>query len=166
MEVFGGLWEPFLFDELLWIRSPEAGYEYYVHSSQPTWSWLRLDQAALNWYYKDPHSVTILASVKVADEGVVPAVLKISFRLKVDFQEGIFDDDSVSAQRGYVEDLGKVHRYICYPEMQYDTARNLEWIPFRYYDCRCTSNTEHSTSLDVGAVVFLVIVVFLKFLES
>ncbi|KAH8810746.1 heterokaryon incompatibility protein-domain-containing protein [Xylogone sp. PMI_703] len=128
-----GLWEPFLFDELLWVRTPEAGYEYYVHTSQPTWSWLRVDQVAKHWYYKNPHSITILASAKVADERKEPAVLKISFRLKIDFQEGIFDDDS-NAQRGYVEHLGKVHRYIYYPDMQYDAASNLEWILFRYYD--------------------------------
>jgi hypothetical protein len=33
-----------------------------------------------------------------------------------------------------VKDLGKSHRYIYYPEMQYGRQRKLEWIPFRYYE--------------------------------
>jgi hypothetical protein len=128
-----GLWEPFLLNELLWYRSPEAGLDYHVHTSQPTWSWLRVDQGALWCSLKKLHSITILASAKVVDERQVPAVLILSFRLKIEFLEGTFNEEA-SRQMGYVKHRGKVHRFLYYPDMEYHGATRREWIPFIYYD--------------------------------
>ncbi|KAE8446448.1 hypothetical protein EG329_011911 [Mollisiaceae sp. DMI_Dod_QoI] len=147
-----GLWEPFLFDELLWFRPTEAGYEYHVHENQPTWSWLKIDQGVRHQYYKDPVPITILAAAKVVNRATVSAVLEIRFRLKIEFLAGVFDDDTTDAQMGYVSHLGKVHRCVYYPETQYDCAETLEWIPFKYYEGGSTAARNRYYGLVVAPV--------------